>query len=142
MSYWILKTEPSSYAFADLVKDRTTRWDGVKNAVALKHIRAMRQGDQVLVYHTGGERQVVGRATVASDPYPDPASKDLKLSVVDLEAGQVLPKPVTLAEIKADSDFADLALVRQGRLSVSPVGAEQFAKLLAIGGGRVGEETA
>ena len=133
-SYWIVKTEPSSYSFGDLERDRRTVWDGVKNAVALKNIRAMRKGDAVMVYHTGDEKQIVGLATVVSDPYPDPKADDDALVVVDVEVGKRLPRPVTLAEIKADPDFKDLALVRQGRLSVVPVEERLWKKLLRMGG--------
>ncbi|MFO7262325.1 MAG: EVE domain-containing protein [bacterium] len=133
-SYWIVKTEPSSYSFGDLERDRRTVWDGVKNAVALKNIRAMRKGDAVMVYHTGDEKQIVGLASVVSDPYPDPKADDDALVVVDVEVGERLPRPVTLAEIKADPDFKDLALVRQGRLSVVPVEERLWKKLLRMGG--------
>jgi predicted RNA-binding protein with PUA-like domain len=134
-SYWILKTEPSTYSFADLRRDGRTRWDGIANAVALKHLRSMRQGDRVLVYHTGDEKRMVGLATVASEPYPDPAG-DEGSTVVDLEAGEPLAEPVTLAQVKADPAFTDLALVRQSRLSVVPVPEAQWKRLLGMAGVR------
>ena len=134
-NHWIVKTEPSSYSFSQLEKEKRTVWDGVKNAVALKNIRAMKKGDAVMVYHTGGEKQIVGLAKVVSDPYPDPKAGNESLVVVDLEAGKRLKRPVTLAEIKADPDFRDLALVRQGRLSVLPVEERLWKKLLGMGGG-------
>ncbi|HXF94656.1 MAG TPA: EVE domain-containing protein, partial [Gemmatimonadales bacterium] len=115
MSYWILKTEPSAYSYSDLERDRRTVWDGVKNPVALKHIGEMRPGDEVVIYHTGNEKAVVGRAEVVSAPYPDPKKNDPRLLVVELAARGRLPRPVTLAEIKADRTFRDLALVRMGR---------------------------
>ncbi|HEY8469626.1 MAG TPA: EVE domain-containing protein [Longimicrobiales bacterium] len=133
-SYWIVKTEPSSYSFDDLEREKRTVWDGVKNAVALKNIRAMKKGDAVMVYHTGDEKQIVGLATVVSDPYPDPKAGDEALVVVDVEVGKRLPRPVTLAQIKADPDFKDFALVRQGRLSVVPVEERLWKKLLRMGG--------
>jgi predicted RNA-binding protein with PUA-like domain len=133
-SYWILKTEPSTYSFQNLVRDRRTTWDGVTNPVALKHIRSMQVGDEVLIYHTGDERAAVGFARVASAPYPDPKLKNEKLVVVDLEAGKPLPQPVTLAQIKADPVFKDMALVRQGRLSVVPATAVEWRRLLQLGG--------
>jgi predicted RNA-binding protein with PUA-like domain len=133
--YWILKTEPSTYGFADLAKSKRAVWDGVANALALKHLRQMRPGDRALIYHTGDEKAVVGIATVVSDPYPDPKAKDPKLAVVDLEAERALPRPVPLAEIKADRAFADLALVRIGRLSVMPATAAQWNRLVRLGGG-------
>ena len=133
-SYWILKTEPSSYSFDQLEREKTAIWDGVKNNLALKHIREMRPGDQVLIYHTGDEKAVVGMAEVVSAPYPDPKKKDTKLVVVDLQAAGRLPQPVPLAAIKADKAFADLALVRMGRLSVVPATTAQWKRLLHLGG--------
>ena len=136
-NYWILKTEPTTYGYADLERARTAVWDGVTNNLALKHLRAMRRGDEVLIYHTGDEKAVVGVAAVVSEPYPDPKKQDLKLAVVDLEAKRRLARPVSLAEIKADKAFADLALVRMGRLSVMPVAPAQYRKLLKLGGAGV-----
>ena len=131
-AYWILKTEPTTYSFERLTKDRRTVWDGVRNPLALKHLGEMAVGDQVLVYHTGDEKAAVGLARVVRAAYPDPKAKDPKLVVVELEAGHPLPKPVTLAAVKADPAFADLALVRMGRLSVVPVKPEQWKRLLAM----------
>jgi len=133
-SYWILKTEPSQYGFADLQRDGRARWDGVTNAVALKHLRAMHRGDRVLIYHTGDEKRMVGLATVAGEPYPDPAADDERVVVVDLEPNEVLPTPVTLAQVKADPAFAELALVRMSRLSVVPVPEPLYTRLLRMAG--------
>lgn len=130
-TYWILKTEPSAYSFDQLEADKRTTWDGVKNPVALKNLRSMRPGDEAMVYHTGDEKAIVGLAKIVSDPRPDP--KDPKLVVIDLAAGSRVKKPVTLAIIKADPVFKDLALVRQGRLSVVPVSADLWKRLLAMG---------
>jgi predicted RNA-binding protein with PUA-like domain len=132
--YWIVKTEPSTYSYEDLARQKTAVWDGVKNNLALKHLRSMRPGDQVLVYHTGDEKAVVGVAEVTRAAYPDPKQKDPKLAVVDLKARERLPRPVPLAEIKGDRAFADLALVRIGRLSVMPASADQFQRLRKLGG--------
>jgi predicted RNA-binding protein with PUA-like domain len=132
--HWILKTEPSTYGFSDLVRERRTRWEGVSNPVALKHLRSMLEGDDALIYHTGNEKALIGLARIASGPYPDPSAKDPRLVVVDVEAGQRLPRPVTLAEVKADPAFADLGLVRQGRLSVVPVEPAQWKRLLGMAG--------
>lgn len=134
MQYWLLKTEPSDYAFADLARDGRTVWDGVSNNAALIHLRAMQPGDQALIYHTGDERQAVGLASIASAPYADPRLNEPKLVVVDVMPIRALARPVALAAIKADPAFADFALVRQGRLSVVPVSAEQWARLLAMAG--------
>jgi len=133
--HWILKTEPSTYSFADLQKAKRAVWDGVKNAVALKNLRQMQPGDRALIYHTGDEKAVVGVAEILSAAYPDPKAKDPKLVVVDLKAVKPLPRPVTLAAIKADKTFADLALVRIGRLSVSGASAAQWNRLVSMGGG-------
>ena len=130
--HWVLKTEPSEYGFADLVRDRRTRWEGVSNPVALKHLRSMLQGDDALIYHTGNEKALVGLARIASAPYPDP--KDPRLVLVDVEAGNPLPRSVPLAEIKAEPSFAELGLVRVPRLSVVPVEPAQWKRLLAMGG--------
>jgi len=133
-NYWIVKTEPSTYSFDDLARQKAAVWDGVKNSLALKHLREMKPGDRVLVYHTGDEKAVVGVAEVVSEAYPDPKRKDPKLVVVDLKAGERLPHPVPLAEIKKERAFADLGLVRIGRLSVMPASADQFKRLLELGG--------
>ena len=130
--HWVLKTEPSEYGFPDLVRDRRTRWEGVSNPVALKHLRSMLAGDDALIYHTGNEKAVVGLARVASAPYPDP--RDPKLVVVDVEAVKPLPRAVPLAEIKAEPAFAGLGLVRVPRLSVVPVEPAQWKRLLAMAG--------
>ena len=130
--HWVLKTEPSEYGFPDLVRDRRTRWEGVSNPVALKHLRSMLEGDDALIYHTGNEKAVVGLARVASAPYPDP--KNPKLVVVDVEPVKPLPRTVQLAEIKAETAFAELGLVRVPRLSVVPVEPAQWKRLLAMAG--------
>lgn len=133
-SYWILKTEPSAYSFDELERAKNAVWDGVKNNLALKHMREMAPGDEVLIYHTGDEKAVVGRAIVTGRAYPDPKKKDPKLVVVDLKAAGRLARPVSLAAIKADSAFRDLALVRMGRLSVVPATPAQWKRLLALAG--------
>ena len=123
-SAWLVKTEPSTYSFADLVRDGTTTWDGVKNPVAQKHLRAMQAGDEVLFYHTGNEKAIVGLATVAAGGDPPQLKLKRKLS-----------RPVTLADVKKDKAFAELPLVRIGRLSVMPIPAAQFQKLVKMGEG-------
>jgi predicted RNA-binding protein with PUA-like domain len=131
-NYWILKTDADTYAFDQLAREGRTVWDGVSNALALKHIRSMAKGDQLFIYHSGDDKALVGLARVVSDPYPDPKAKDPRLYVVDVEAGERLARPVTLAEVKADPAFADLGLVRMSRLSVIPVPADQWKRLLAM----------
>ena len=123
---WLLKTEPSAYAYDDLERDGRAVWDGVTNPVALRNLRNMKEGDRALVYHTGDEKAAVGLAVVARAAYPDPKAKDPRLVVVDLTPAGRLKRPVTLAEIKAMPVFADSPLVRQGRLSVVPLTAAQW----------------
>ena len=132
--FWLLKTEPEHYSYADLERDGATVWDGVANNTALMHIRTMQPGDLALIYHTGDQRQAVGLAEITSAPYPDPQAGDPKLVVVDLKPLRQLPQPVTLTAVKADPAFADFALVRQGRLSVVPATEAQWARLLRMAG--------
>ena len=133
--YWLLKTEPSTYSFADLQRDRRTTWDGVSNPVAVRHLGAMRKGHQAFVYHTGDEKAIVGIARIAGAPYPDPKLGDPKRVVVDLEPVAPLRNPVALAAVKADRRFGDFVLVRVSRLSVMPVTPAQWKALLAMAGG-------
>ena len=121
---YLLKTEPTSYSFADLARDKQTNWDGVSNPVALRNLRAMEPGDRLIIYETGDHKSAVGTATVVS---VDPT--DARNPVVKIKAGRALKKPVTLAEIKAKPLFADSPLVRQGRLSVVPLSAAQYKAL-------------
>lgn len=131
-NYWLLKTEPDCYSYDDLERDRGTYWEGVTNALALKHLRCIKQGDVAIIYHTGDERQAVGLADVTSDAYPDPEAGNPKLVVVDLKPKQRLKKPVTLAAVKAREEFQDFALVRMARLSVMPVTREQYRLLMEM----------
>jgi predicted RNA-binding protein with PUA-like domain len=121
---YLLKTEPSEYSFADLQREGTTIWDGVSNPVALKNMRAMKPGDQLLIYETADVKSAVGTAGVVSVDATDPKNPRLKI-----KAGKPLPKPVTLAEIKSNRLFADSPLVRQGRLSVVPLSEKQYTYL-------------
>jgi predicted RNA-binding protein with PUA-like domain len=118
---YLLKTEPSEYSFADLERDKATVWDGVSNPVALKNLRAMKAGDRLVIYETGDHKSAVGTATVVSVD-----AADVKNPRVQIKAGARLAKAVTLAEVKANKVFADSPLVRQGRLSVVPLNAEQW----------------
>ena len=126
---WLLKTEPSTYAYEDLEREGRTAWDGVSNPVALKNLRAMKEGDAALIYHTGGEKAVVGTALVVRAAYPDPKLEDPRRVVVDLTPAGRLPRPVTLAELKTLPAFKESPLVRQGRLSVVPLTKEQWNAL-------------
>ena len=132
---WLFKTEPSAYSFARLEADGRTVWDGVKNALALRHLAAVATGDEVLVYHTGDEKAAVGIARVARGAYPDPKQKDAKLVVVDLEAERPLPRPVTLAEMRGNAKLAGFDLLRLPRLSVMPVSAAQWTEILRMARG-------
>ncbi len=132
MNHWILKTDSEVYPFDKLEQERRAVWDGVSNPVALRHIRSMAPGDSLFIYHSGATKEIVGLARVISEPYPDPKRNDPKLVVVDIEADRRLSHPVSLATIKADPFFADLALVRQPRLSVIPVSEQQWDRLLQL----------
>ena len=133
--YWIFKTEPSDYCWDDLAREKRTAWTGVRNAAAQQQLRAVAKGDEILVYHTGTERSVVGLARAASDPYPDPTAAGGTLVAVDLAPVRRLTHAVSLGDIKADPAFKELALVRIGRLSVVPVTAGQWKRLLQLASG-------
>ena len=126
---WLLKTEPGAYAYADLEREQRAVWDGVKNPVALRNLRAMKRGERAIVYHTGDEKAAVGVAEVVREAYPDPKAKDERLLVIELVAKRRLQPAVTLAQIKASPLFKDSPLVRQGRLSVVPLTAAQWKAL-------------
>lgn len=132
MAYWLLKTEPDCYAWDDLARDKSATWDGVSNALALKHIRTMKKGDLALVYHTGDERAAVGIAEVKSAPYPDPKEDDDKLVVIDLKPKKKLKAPVSIGVIKADKAFAGWDFLRIGRLSVVPVPEPMWKRILEL----------
>ena len=132
MAYWLLKTEPDCYSWDDLTRDGTAVWDGVSNALALKHIRSINKGDLTLIYHTGGERAAVGVAEVTSAPYPDPKQDDERLAVVELKPKQKLAHPVTLDAIKSDPAFEGFDLVRISRLSVMPVPEKMWRRIEAL----------
>ena len=123
---YLLKTEPSTYSFADLQRDKTTIWDGVSNPVALKNLRNMKPGERLVIYHTGDEKSAVGTATVVSVD-----NSDAKNPQVKIKAGKANAKPVTLAEVKNSDAFSESPLVRQGRLSVVPLNERQYKFLTA-----------
>ena len=132
LPYWLLKSDPETYSFDDLQRDKKTVWDGVSNNLALKHIRNMKKGDEAFVYHSGDEKSIVGIAEIISDAYPDPKRMDARLVVVKLKFRGRLKNPVTLTAIKGDKRFADFALVRLSRLSVMPVSPEHWKTLLGM----------
>src|SRR5262245_34862240 len=132
MAYWLLKTEPTVYSYADLERDKKTVWDGVSNNLALKHIRSMHKGDLVLIYHTGEEKALAGVAEVVSDPYPDPKKNDSKLAAVEVTPKEKLGRSVTLSEIKTQGQLKNFELVRLPRLSVMPVSQSVWNHLLQM----------
>ena len=134
MACFLVKTEPSTYSYAQLAKDKHAVWDGVSNPVALKHMRTIQKGDTVLVYHTGDEKSVVGVAIATSDPYPDPKLGDPKRTVIDLAPDRALAKPVPLGTFRTDSVLQSSELVRLPRLSVMPLSAAQLKRVLQLGG--------
>jgi predicted RNA-binding protein with PUA-like domain len=135
MPAWLVKTEPNEYSYADLVRDGDAEWDGVTNAQAQINLRSMREGDRIVVYHSGGERAAVGLARVVRAPYPDPTDPAGKRVWVDLRAERQLDRPVGLAALKADPGFASSPLVRQSRLSVVPLDDSQLATIERLGSG-------
>ena len=123
---WLFKTEPSVYSYQQLVKDKKTMWDGVKNNLALKNLKDIKKGDEIIIYHTGDEKAAVGIARALGSAYPDPSQKNPRMLVVDIEAVKVLPRPVTLAEVKANKKLANFDLVRLSRLSIMKVSDDQW----------------
>jgi predicted RNA-binding protein with PUA-like domain len=132
---WLVKQEPEAYSWDDLVRDRQTEWTGVRNFQARNNLRQMSVGDAVLYYHTGKDKSVVGIAEVAKAAYPDPTADDPSWIAVDIKPVKKLAQPVSLADIKATAKLRDFLLVRQSRLSVMPVTAEEFATIVAMGKG-------
>jgi predicted RNA-binding protein with PUA-like domain len=126
---WLFKEEPTHYSYDDLVRDGKTSWTGVKNPLAQKYLHQVRKGDRIFYYHTGDEKSVVGIAKAASDAYDDPGDKTGKLAAVDVAPVKKLPRPVTLAEVKARTAFRDFPLVRISRLSVMPVSEKEWAEI-------------
>ncbi|MGQ3012550.1 MAG: EVE domain-containing protein [Flavobacteriales bacterium] len=133
MNYWLAKSEPFKYSWEKFTKDKTTFWDGVRNYQARNNLRAMAKGDLVLFYHSNEGKEIVGIAQVAKEAYQDPSTDDTNWVAVDLKVYKKLKKPVTLEQIKADDILKNMALVRQGRLSVSPVTQDEFDRILLLG---------
>jgi predicted RNA-binding protein with PUA-like domain len=131
---WLVKTEPRTYSYEQLVREGKATWDGVRNPLALGHMRAMKVGDEVMIYHSGKDPSVVGVARVTKAAYPDPKADDPKMVVVDLVPLRALGTPIPLARIKADKRFADLPLVRISRLSVMPIPRPQWDAMLELEG--------
>jgi predicted RNA-binding protein with PUA-like domain len=131
---WLFKEEPSHYSYDALVKERKTTWSGVKNPLAQKHLRSVRKGDRIFYYHTGDEKAIVGVAKAIGDAYPDPDDPSGKAHVVDVAPERKLPRPVTLAEIKARPAFASFPLTRIPRLSVMPVSDREWTEIEKMAG--------
>ena len=130
--YWLVKSEPETYAWADLMRDRKTAWTGVRNYAARLHLNAMRAGDRVLFYHSMSDKAVVGIAEVTRTAFPDTTADEPGWVAVELNALEPLPRPVTLAEIKAEPTLAQMALLRISRLSVQPVTRSEFDKVVKM----------
>jgi predicted RNA-binding protein with PUA-like domain len=130
MNYWLVKSEPGTYSWDDLVRDKKTTWDGVRNFQARSNLKAMKKGDLVFFYHTMDEKAIVGIAKIAKESYPEP--KDENWIAVDLIPDKKIKKPVTLAQIKADKRLSNMTLVKSSRLSVQPVKAEEFDLIIEL----------
>jgi predicted RNA-binding protein with PUA-like domain len=136
MAYWLVKSEPSSYSWEQLVKEGRTFWSGVRNFQASSNLKAMKNGDRAFFYHSGEDKAVVGIAEIVKEYYPDHTDESGKFGMVDVIPVAALPKPVTLAQIKAEPKLKDLALVRQSRLSVMPIDEKSWKLICAMGGGK------
>lgn len=134
MAYWLVKSEPFKYSWYQLVEDRQTIWDGVRNYSARIHLRAMKKGDEVFFYHSNEGMEIVGIAKVAKESYQDPTTNDEAWVAIDLKPVKKLEKPVTLSQVKADMRLSEMALVRLGRLSVQPVTEEEWNVVMELSG--------
>ncbi len=135
IAHWLVKSEPNSYSFADLQREGTTIWDGVRNNAAALHLKAMAKGDEVLFYHSQEGKDVVGIAKVTRTAFPDASDPAGRFVAVEIAPVRSLKKPVTLADLKAEPALADMAMLRQSRLSVSPVTAEEWKMILKLAEG-------
>lgn len=134
MAYWLVKSEPGTWSWDDQVRDGTTGWDGVRNAQAANNMKKMKRGDKALFYHSGKERAVVGIVEIVKEYHPDPTDESGRFGQVSVKTVKALKQPVTLKQIKAEPDMAELALVRQPRLSVMPVSDAQYKRICKMGG--------
>jgi predicted RNA-binding protein with PUA-like domain len=132
MKYWLVKSDPETYSWNDLVRDKETSWDGIRNYAARNHLRDMKKGDQVLVYHSGGESAVVGTASVTKEHYQDPTTNEDAWISVRLKAGKTLDAPVSLSAIKANSKLKEMLLIKISRLSVMPVTESEYNEVLRM----------
>ena len=134
MNYWLVKSEPSTYGWEQLVKDKKTTWDGVRNYAARIHLKAMKKGDEVFFYHSNEGMEIVGIAKVDKEAYQDPTTEDTNWVAVDLKPYKKLKNPVSLTQIKTDKRLKDMALVRIGRLSVQPVSEKEWKIIMELAG--------
>lgn len=134
MKYWLVKSEPGSWSWDDQVKKGVEHWDGVRNYQAANNMKAMKIGDKAFFYHSVNEKQIVGIVEVAKEYYPDPSDKSGRFGMVDFKAVEPVPNPVTLADIKAEPRLAELALIKQSRLSVVPIDAKSWKLICKMGG--------
>lgn len=134
MKYWLIKSEPTTWSWADQVKAGTTKWDGVRNPQAMINLKAMRKGNRAFFYHSNEGKEIVGIVEIAREFYLDPKDAGGKYGMVDVKAAEPFAKPVTLAVIKADAKLADMVLVRNSRLSVQPVTAAEWQRIVSLGG--------
>lgn len=132
MNYWLIKTDPETYSWEDFVKEEKTSWDGIRNYAARLHLMAMKKGDTGLIYHSGGESEICGLATVIKEHYPDPTSEEGSWVSVGLKAGKKIRRNISLAEIKKNSKLKNMKLVKISRLSVSPVTKEEFDTIIKL----------
>ena len=133
MKYWLMKTEPGTYSWDDLVRDGRTFWDGVRNYTARNNLKEMKNGDEVLLYHSVNEKAIVGIAKIVKEFYKDPSTDDDRWVAVDIAPVKPLKKPVTLDQVKSDKRLSNMALVRIGRLSVQSVSREEYDIILSYG---------
>lgn len=133
MKHWLLKTEPSTYSWDDLIRDKKTGWDGVRNYQARNNLKAMKKGDLVFIYYSMNDKSIVGIAKITKEHYPDPRDNDW--AAVEIAPVKKLKTPITLAQIKADRRFSNMALVKSSRLSVQPVTADEFDMIIALSEG-------
>lgn len=133
MAYWLMKSEPGAWSWDDQVRDGVAEWDGVRNYQASNNLKAMKKGDKAFFYHSVNEKQVVGIVQVVKEYYPDPTDPKGRFGMVDVKAVKPFKRPVTLAEIKDEPRLAELPLIRQSRLSVLPVGDDEWSLICAMG---------
>jgi predicted RNA-binding protein with PUA-like domain len=134
MAHWPIKSEPDVYSWDQLVKDKQTRWDGIRNYAARLHLRTMKKGDEIFFYHSNKGTEIVGIATVSKEAYPDPTTTDPAWFAIDVKPLKKIAKPVSLDQIKKDKKLANMALVRISRLSVQPVSDEEWRHIMKMGG--------